>query len=35
MTYRIEEPTLWDESGISSARVQVEPLQHVAGGPPG
>jgi cell division protein FtsL len=35
MTYRIEEPTLWDESGMSSARTQAQLLQQVAGGPLG
>ncbi|GCE30206.1 hypothetical protein KDA_56900 [Dictyobacter alpinus] len=35
MTYRIEAPTLWDESGTSAAHTQTELLQQVAGGPPG
>lgn len=35
MSYRIAEPTLWDESGTSSARAQAQLLQEVADGPPG
>ena len=35
MINRIKEPTLWDESGISSAQAQAQLLQQTAGGPPG
>src|SRR5690242_15578807 len=35
MTYRIEEPTLWNGSAPPSAHTQAQILQQVAGGPPG